>query len=223
MTTHKLQFFPTKKAAAAVIGSLSDTSKMPGKSWGISASLCQTGGKLAKIEGTVCSDCYACKGFYPMPSVQIAHATRIEAWRADRLAWCKAMVDLIGSESYFRWFDSGDLQSAEMLRDILAIAARTPNTRHWIATREVGMVRDVLADGVPLPENVVIRMSASFPDDNRIPGFNLTNTGAMVHSKGKTPPNNHAHICPAPQQGGKCGDCRACWHRGVSVVSYQSH
>ena len=216
-----IRFFRTKSAASAVIGSLSDTSKMPGKSWGISASLCKTGGKLAAIDGTVCSDCYACKGSYKMyPAVAKAHATRIEAYHADRLQWCQAMVDLIQSESHFRWFDSGDLQSADMLRDILSIAARTPNTKHWLATREVGFVRDVLSSGVPLPDNIVIRMSAAFPDDARIPGLALTGTGALVHT---TEAQSGAHVCPAPQQGGKCGDCRACWNRSVSLVSYAAH
>jgi hypothetical protein len=217
-----VQFFPTRKAAYAVIGSLSDTSKMPGKSWGISASLCNTGAKLAKIPGTVCSDCYAMKGFYAMmPSVKLAHTTRLEAWRADRLAWCQAMVQLITGQETMRWFDSGDLQSAEMLRDILAVVARTPGTKHWIATREVGIVRDVLASGIPLPDNVVIRMSASFPDDLRIPGLELTGNGALVHSS--APATDSAYSCPAPSNGGKCGDCRACWSRTVKLVSYHSH
>lgn len=216
---NKMQFFPTVKAASAVIVSLSNTSKMPGKSWGISASLCKTGSKLAAIDGTVCSDCYACKGSYAMyPAVKTAHAARISAWQNDRLAWCKAMVDLIGRESHFRWFDSGDLQSADMLRDILAIAARTPDTKHWIATREVGFVRDAI-NGKQLPDNVVIRMSASFPDSDHVPGASLTNTVALVHTD--KPVSGYA--CPAPDQGGKCVDCRACWDRSVTAVSYKSH
>jgi len=217
--TKTIQFFPTRKAAAAVIGSLSNTSKMPGKSWGISAGLCNTGAKLAKIPGTVCSDCYAMKGFYPMPSVKLAHETRIEAWRSDRLAWCQAMVQLITGQETMRWFDSGDLQSADMLRDILSIVARTPETKHWIATREVSIVRDVLSSGIPLPDNVVIRMSASFPDDLRIPGLELTGNGALVHSDRPI----DGFECRAPSQGGKCGDCRACWSRSVKLVSYRSH
>ena len=216
---HTLQFFKTKKAATSVIGSLSDTSKMPGKSWGISASLCNTGRKLAKIDGTVCSDCYACKGSYAMyPAVKKAHATRIDAWRDDRLSWCQAMVDLIGSETHFRWFDSGDLQSSDMLRDILSIAARTPNTRHWIATREVSYVRDAI-EGKTIPDNVVIRMSASFPDSAHVPGGKLTGNIALVHK-------NSASIgfkCPAPDQGNSCGNCRACWDKSVKAVSYKSH
>lgn len=216
-----IKFFKTKGAALAVVGSLSDTSKMPGKSWGISASLCNTGRKLAAIDGTVCSDCYAMKGSYKMyPAVGKAHATRIEAWQADRLAWCQAMVDLIGSEECFRWFDSGDLQSREMLEDILSIAARTPNTKHWIATREVAFVRDALA-GKALPDNVVIRMSASFPDSAHVPGSSLTGTVALVHRD--SAPQSGAYQCPALSQGGKCMDCRACWSRDVAAVSYAAH
>lgn len=215
----KINFYPTKKAALSVVGSLSNTSKMPGKSWGISAALCKTGGKLAKVAGTVCSDCYACKGSYTMyPAVAKAHATRLTAWQTDRLAWCQAMVDLISSETHFRWFDSGDIFSADMLRDILAIAARTPNTKHWIATREVSIVRDVV-HGKELPPNVVIRMSASFPDSNHVPGASITGTVALVHT---SEPQDGAYACPAPSQGGKCGDCRACWAREVAVT-YKAH
>ena len=72
MTT--VQFFPTKKAALLAVGSLSDTSKMPGKSWGINADLCKTGFKLAKIAGTICSVCYAKKGFYTLYPASEARA-----------------------------------------------------------------------------------------------------------------------------------------------------
>ena len=60
--------------ARAAVGGLSQTSKMPCKSWGISAKECKTGGKLAKVEGTVCHGCYALKGAYVWPVVEKAHA-----------------------------------------------------------------------------------------------------------------------------------------------------
>jgi hypothetical protein len=130
------------------------------------------------------------------------------------------MVDLVGRESHFRWFDSGDLQSADMLRDILAVAARTTDTRHWFTTREVAFVRDALA-GKTLPDNVVIRMPAAFPDSRRVPGESITGTVALVHAK--QAPQADAWVCPAPSQGGKCGECRACWSRDVAAVSYKAH
>ena len=68
-----------------MVGSLSDTSKMPGKSWGINADHCKTGFKLAKIAGTICSVCYAQKGFYTLyPAVKRAQDTRLELFEADR-------------------------------------------------------------------------------------------------------------------------------------------
>lgn len=219
-TTHKLTFFKTKKAAQAVIGSLSDTSKMPGKSWGISAHMCNTGAKMAKIDGSVCNDCYALKGSYKMyPAVAKAHATRIDAWQ-NAPQWRAAMIDLIGFESNFRWFDSGDLQSAGMLLDIFAIADSTPQTDHWIATREVAYVRAALKQR-EMPKNVVIRMSASFPDSPVVPGADLTGTIALVHKHDA--PNSESYTCPAPSQGGKCADCRACWSKDVKAVSYKAH
>ena len=51
-----VHFFPTKKAALAAVGSLSNTSKMPGKSWGINADRCITGAKLAEVEGSICAN-----------------------------------------------------------------------------------------------------------------------------------------------------------------------
>ena len=72
--------FKTKKAALSMVGSLSDTSKMPGKSWGINAARCITGKKLAAIAGSICSMCYAEKGFYTLyPAVKRAQDTRLEA------------------------------------------------------------------------------------------------------------------------------------------------
>ena len=45
------------------IGTLSNTSKMPAYSWGISAYKCNVGSLLVKINGTVCHKCYALTGF----------------------------------------------------------------------------------------------------------------------------------------------------------------
>ena len=219
-TTKPVTLFRTKSEAAAAIGALSDTSKMPGKSWGISATLCHTGAKLAKRPGSICSSCYACKGSYTMyPAVAAAHAKRLSAYLADPAQWRAAMVKLITGQQYFRWFDSGDVQSPAMALDILAIADSLPDVRFWIASREVAFWRDALAVR-PLPANVTLRMSAAFPDTDHVPGQSLTGTVALVHTG---EPQAGAHACPAPQQGGQCGACRACWSRDVAAVTYRAH
>ena len=214
-----IQFFPTKKSALLAVGSLSDTSKMPGKSWGIDANLCRTGGKLAKVEGSICSTCYANKGMYTLfKQVKISQNTRLALFEADRAAWIGAMVKLVGSESFFRWFDSGDLQSVEMLAAIVAVAVATPGTQHWLATRERGIVKAWLDAGNAWPDNLVCRISATYFDE--VPANRLTPWSSMAH---KGTPMAEAWNCPAPAQGGSCGDCRACWSQDVALVTYHAH
>jgi hypothetical protein len=222
--------FKTKKAALSTVGSLSDTSKMPGKSWGINADRCITGKKLAKIAGSICSTCYANKGFYTLyPAVKRAQDARMAFFEASELSasfnavnnshtWVGAMVKLVSTESFFRWFDSGDLQSVEMLMAIVEVARATPNTRHWLATRERGIVKAWLAAGNEWPSNLVCRISATYFDE--IPANKLTPWSSMAH---KGTPMESAHNCPAPAQGGSCGDCRACWSSDVSLVTYHAH
>jgi hypothetical protein len=57
--------------------------------------------------------------------------------------WVPAMVLTIRKKmvEWFRWFDSGDLQGVNHLRNIATVARHTPETRHWLSTREAGAVR----------------------------------------------------------------------------------
>lgn len=207
----------TIKEATAITGGLGKPAKMPGRSWGISPELCNTGSKLRKIPGSVCSTCYACKGRYMMESAIQAHINRINAYRND-VRWQDAMVKLIGREKHFRWFDSGDLQGMEMLEHIVQICKRTPGTKHWLPTHEHGLIRRFIRKGGKLPENLVVRMSAAMvagPAPKRPKGVQTS----TVHKNGKA----QGRKCPAPKQGGECGDCRSCWNRRVANVSYHEH
>ena len=67
----------TKKALKIIGGSLSKPSKMPGWSIGLPAKECKTGGKLQKVPGSVCYDCYAMKGCYVFKVVQDAQYRRL--------------------------------------------------------------------------------------------------------------------------------------------------
>lgn len=202
--------------ALKIVGGCSDTSKMPGKSYGLPTAACKTGAKLAQISGTVCSKCYAKKGFYLTfaKSVVPAQQRRLEA--IDHPQWVEAMAVNLEKESWFRWFDSGDLQSTQMLLNIIEVCRRTPNTKHWLATRERRFVHEALKKS-DIPDNLVIRISATYPDVpvKLIPGVH----GANVH-KDKTPVG---HECPAPKQHGKCDTCRACWDKSIKVISYKEH
>ena len=126
----------TSEALKIIGGSLSKPSKMPGWSIGLPAKECKTGGKLQKVPGSVCYDCYALKGCYVFKVVQDAQYRRLEALK--RPDWVQAMAHLINSKKpdVFRWHDSGDVQDLEHLQKIYEVCRLTPSKRHWLPTRE---------------------------------------------------------------------------------------
>lgn len=214
----------TKDEANAITGGLSQTSKMPCKSFSTPTLACVTGYKLAQVPGTVCSDCYAQKGFYRAyaNTIEPAQHARLDALLNESAGlWEEAMATLIGNDPHFRWFDSGDIPSFSALLRIIWVCALTPNTQHWLVTREYAMVKQYVKE-YPVPVNVTVRLSAAYPDMPlrleralRQPGI----TTANVHHKRA----QMGHECPAPKQGNQCGACRACWDRTVPAVSYKEH
>ena len=123
-----------KKEAREITGGLSKPSKMPGPAHNLPAVACKTGAKLVKIPGSVCAGCYALKGRYRFKNVQAALNRRLQALEDPR--WVDAMVVVITGEKYFRWHDSGDIQSLKHLENIFEVCKRTPGTSHWMPTRE---------------------------------------------------------------------------------------
>jgi len=205
------------EALQLIGGSLGNVSKMPGRSWSISAHKCITGSKLAKVAGSTCSGCYALRNNYNYPSVQTAHARRLASIAGPH--WTAAMVFLLlhYKEKYMRWFDSGDLQSVQHLLKICSVAALTPKIKHWLPTRELAIVKAYVASGGSVPANLTIRVSATMVDGPATKAWPVT---SGVHTAA---PDDDTHICPAPQQDNKCGKCRACWSTEVSHVSYHKH
>ncbi len=205
----------TWKQLDAVTGGLSKPSKMPCHGWSIPASRCKVGSLLRNTAGSTCSSCYALKGRYVFANVQSALERRLSAYDSNPAQWADAMVASIlkTGETHFRWFDSGDLQSPEMLRWIVYIAERTPAVTHWLPTREYGIVRQYMREH-SIPANLTVRVSAPMVGGPApsIPG---------TVTSGVDDAGNHG--CPAYTQGGKCGDCRACWDRSVSHVTYPKH
>ena len=197
-----------KKEAHKITGGLSKPSKMPGPAYNLPAIRCKTGSKLRKIKNSVCSGCYALKGRYRFNNVQ--SALRRRAASLMHPDWIDAMVALISGHEYFRWHDSGDIQSVEHLKRIFEVCKRTPDTKHWMPTREARFLR--LMDPDIIPSNLIIRMSSHMIDQGAVKFWPWTST---VSSVTKT--------CPAQDQGNKCMDCRACWDRKVANVTYPKH
>ena len=210
----------SKKQANVVCGSLTSTSKMPCKSYSLPTEACKTGFNMSKIEGSICSSCYADKGFYKMyeNNIKPAQFARLDSIESE--FWVSGMISHIGNDAFFRWHDSGDLQSLEHLEKIVAICEQTPNTRHWLPTREYSIIKQFIDKHKSVPKNLTIRLSAMFPDKpvvipkslQGLPGI----TSSNVHTQ--KPLGN---VCKAPSQGGACLDCRECW--SDNVVSYALH
>ena len=148
----------TKKEANEIVGRLSNPRKMPSHSISTPAWACITGSKMAEVPGTICHNCYAKKGMYVFDNVKEALVRRLEALKDPR--WVEAMVTLLKKEKYFRWHDSGDIQGEWHLEMICEVARRTPETKHWLPTREYALVGAYFLTH-EMPENLNVRISAS--------------------------------------------------------------
>ena len=194
--------------AIKITHTLSNPSKMPGWSYGLPAKECKTGSKLRLVKGSTCYNCYALKGCYVFPDVKAAQYKRLASLKLD--PWTTAMAAQINSKKskWFRWHDSGDVQDLDHLNKIFTVCKLTPDTRHWLPTREAWIMDHVSR----APDNLIIRFS--MPMVNQEPAGSWPNTSTVV-TKGAT--------CPAPLQDGKCKECRMCWNKKIKNVSYGKH
>lgn len=202
----------TRASAWKLVGGLSRPSKMPGYAYGLPAKECKVGSALRRVPNSVCNGCYAFKGNYRFNNVQRAQYRRLASLAHPR--WTEAMIHLLHclDTRWFRWHDSGDIQSPTHLANIVAVAQATPHIHHWMPTREKVFVYSHLKRHGSFPENLVVRLSAAMIDGAAPAGFPHTST---VVTSGWT--------CPAPSQDNECGSCRACWDPEVKDVSYRKH
>jgi len=114
----------------------------------------------------------------------------------------------VSKHKVFRWHDAGDVQDEAHLEKIFQVCRLTPDMQHWMPTREA-WIKNHLQD---CPKNLIIRLSMTMIDQAAAGSWPHTST---VVTSGRT--------CPAPDQGGQCGDCRACWSDGISNIAYGKH
>lgn len=231
--------------AVAIAGTPSNTSKMPGKSIGLSAFSCKTGSKLATVPGSVCSKCYALKGFYRMPSVVKANNKREAGLSHPQ--WVEAMVVIINHSASFavpewRWFDSGDIQSIGHLMMIVEVAKRTPLIKHWAPTKELKMLRAFIKGGGVIPSNLIVRASSPMIDQAPVRGH--ANTSTVSSSVDTLYTGHRCEAYRTDKSGvivshedyvgmdrkekkardfGHCGTCRKCWSADIENVDYLQH
>jgi len=190
--------------------------KMPGTTFPICAFACYTGSKLAKVKGSVCEQCNMRRLQKIRPSVDQGYKTNLFKWQVSNTSnWIDAMVFQIkryAADGYHRWFDSGDLQSMEMLLGIAETARQTPEVKHWLPTKEYSIYTKYLKTNT-LPTNLIVRVSAAMIDGKPSKAFRNTST---VH-------RNNEPLGFECKGGNACGPCRACWDKKVENVSYRKH
>ena len=205
-----------KKEAKIITGGLSKPSKMPGHAYNLPAWRCITGVKLQAVKNSVCASCYAMKGRYRFKNVKDALQRRMDS--LDHPQWVQAMVVLIDKQPWFRWHDSGDLQSLEHLEKIFEVCRLTPETRHWLPTREAQILKHVSPADVPT--NLIIRMSSHMINQGPVKSWPWAST---VIDRDQPWFGATSKMCPAPTQSNECGSCRQCWNRDISNISYWKH
>lgn len=216
------------KEAWEIVGGLSFTDKMPGASWGLPARYCQRGALLKNLENSVCARCYAERGRYAWRNTQRAYERRYNRMGDPR--WLDAMEVLVRHHCtiavpFFRFFDSGDLQSEAQYLQLVELACRVPEVQFWLPTRETRMLNQTK---VFIPKNLVVRVSSSLIGGARVAGFSHTSSVLAKDLKPSWPllveyNDKQVHFCPASMQSNNCGSCRACWDKNVEHVVYMEH
>ena len=198
---------------------LSQTSKMPCPSISLDAELCKTGSKLAKHEGTVCNSCYALKGNYRFKSVKKSMENRLKFMNSSE--FIPKMVSLLDIYRWFRWFDSGDIQSQKMGENIIAICELTPWCNHWIPSKEYKWWKDI-KNNKDEPSNAIVRISTPSHNNKPIKNFKYTSTTFEYknNNPGYTGFECAAHKNKKLYGKYECGDCRACWNKDISNIAY---
>jgi len=210
---------------------LSSTSKMKitgkrVKSWSLPAGSSCPGSSDAEI----CKSCYAKKGMYHFPSVKnLREHNKLDYHRNN---WVDDMVKEVSKCDYFRWFDSGDIETPELATKIAEVCRLCPNTIFWLPTRSdkipainaaiVATTRTAYCHSLSSLPNVALRISAdNIGLNNRErPGVNsyVINQEDIFEAK-----RQGIHVCPVGVQPNRksCNDCTMCYTS--AKVAYVLH
>jgi hypothetical protein len=198
---------------------ISVTSKLDGiRSWSLQA-LDTCPGSIGAPGELVdaCRGCYATTGNYRFANVKAPRAHNKEDWQ--RLEWCDDMVAELHKDTYFRWFDSGDMYALGLAEKMLEVMKRTPWVKHWLPTRMHKFPKFALVlQAMQALPNVSVRFSSDSVTGEytkKLHGSVIIPTPADVKKGMK--------LCEAYANDGKCKGCRACYDKKVKVIAYPAH
>ena len=197
---------------------LSKTSKLGTFSWSLQA--VETCPGSVGADGQLvpaCSGCYATTGCYNFKGTKAVRADNKADWQ--RAGWVNDMVHALRKQTHFRWFDSGDMYAIQLAEKMLEVMRSTPNTKHWLPTRmhKFPKFQTIIAAMMALP-NVMVRPSSDEINGTYTPGFH----GSTILPSADMADSN-TFVCNAPDNGGKCLDCRACYDKSIPVIGYIAH
>jgi hypothetical protein len=211
--------FLTSDGKGIKMNKLSKTSKLDNiLSWSLQALETCPGSVDSKGElVAACSGCYATTGCYSFKGTKAVRADNKAAWQESD--WTNTMIQSLKKQKFFRWFDSGDMYSLSLAEKMLEVMTATPHVQHWLPTRMYKFPKfsAIIAKMQALP-NVMVRPSSDAVDGSYTPGVH----GSTIIPAGMPVPAGVV-ACTAPDNGGKCNGCRACYSKEVPVVAYIAH
>ena len=186
---------------------------MPGWAYGLPAKECKTDPNWHNSQTQFAaivtrSKAVTCSKWFRMHSIE---GCELYVARCGLVQW---LIDQFKKKRIRH--DSGDVQDEEHLLKIFAVAKLTPNTKHWMPTRE-SWVKAFLPE---CPDNLCIRFSVPMVDQAPIKSWPNVST---VISSDKPWFGLSSRVCPAPTQNNECKDCRSCWDKSIQNISYWKH
>lgn len=206
---------------------LSKTSKLGTFSWSLQAlNTCPASiGENGDLVDA-CKGCYATRGQYNYSNVKAPRFYNDWAWRQDDFV--NEFISTLEGHLHFRWFDSGDVYNLALAEKLYQIMKGTPDTKHWLPTRmyKFAKFHSILNKMAEL-ENVCVRLSSDsiMGEIVNVPTAIDIDTSSTIIPDGYQSgfKKDGFFICKAPDQGGACRDCRACYSRDVSTIAYIGH
>lgn len=164
-----------------------------------------------------CAGCYARGGRYHGENVKKPRRENLQDWKTDD--WEDRMVAALERETYFRWFDSGDMYSLSLAKKIYNVMLRAWWVDFWLPTRMYKFAKfQAIIDKMNTLPNAKVRFSSDSILGEFVKGLHGS---TIIASYDDVPAG--VKVCEAYQHEGKCNGCRSCWDKNVDVIAYPVH
>ena len=182
-------------------------------------------------KGSISDGCYAMANRFNQPNVISSQTIRLQ-WLRSHLhnqqedfiisTFVESINKHSSKEGYFRWFDSGDFFSLQMIDVCRQICEQLPHIKFWFPTRSWYAPNwKSSLERLSQLDNVSLRPSALYI--NQLPPKTNLGTGSTVFTD-KSLKNlkqfKEISICPKSINGGSCESnrCRTCWDQDKEVA-----